>query len=58
LFRGYKIKQGKKIKLDNIFIQRKGKRLVSSGERAELSSYRFNKTKNKSSKRKKNLFDF
>lgn len=40
LFRGFRIRQGKKIPLRDTFIQRKGKRLATFGERRELSTAR------------------
>ena len=40
LFRSYKIKQGKKIPLQDTFIQRRGKRLVSGGEIKEIQAAR------------------
>jgi hypothetical protein len=36
LFRGYRIRKGKRIALQDTFIQRRGKRLVTSGEVREL----------------------
>lgn len=40
LFRDYRIKGGKKLKLENTFIQRKGKRLAFKGETAEIQRAR------------------
>lgn len=40
LFRGYRIREGKKVKLQDTFIQRKGKRLAFGGEVREIQRAR------------------
>ena len=43
IFRGYKIEKGKKVKLEDTYIQKRGKRLISAGEVAEIQQARRNK---------------
>lgn len=43
IFRNYRIRKGQRVQLQDTYIQRRGKRLISTGEVSELLSYRRNR---------------